>query len=128
VNLTIYLPTEVFLDTQVKKVVAESPAGCFCLLPRHIDYATALVACILSYLSAADEEKFLAVESGILVKQGDKILICAHKAISGSLGKLKPEIEKISAIADTKEKKTRSAVARLEADFIRRFVEFGKHG
>ena len=36
-------------------------------------------------------------------------------------------VEDFMTDLDEKERKTRTAVARLEADFIRRFVEFGKN-
>ncbi len=65
-RLRIFQPSEVFLDTEVTKVVGESPAGSFCLLPRHIDMATGLVPGILSYESEKGEEFFLALDRASL--------------------------------------------------------------
>ena len=48
-------------------------------------------------------------------------------AIKGELGELKNEVEKMMMDVDERERKARSAVARLEADFVRRMVEFGKN-
>ena len=42
-------------------------------------------------------------------------------------GILKEAVEKLILAVDERERKTRSAVARLEADFVRRLVEFGKN-
>ena len=114
------------MSTEVNKVVAESPRGSFCILPRHIDTATALVPGILAYLNNAGEESFLAVNGGILVKQGDKVLIATRMAIKGELGTLRKKVEEFMDKVDEKERRTQSSLARLEADFIHRFVEFGK--
>lgn len=125
-KLKIYIPSAVFLEEDVLKVIAESPKGSFCLLPRHIDYVMALVPGILSYTTMKEEECFTAVDSGLLVKQGDRILVSTRNAVSGALGELKQEVDRMIFEVDEHEKKTRSSVARLEADFVRRFVEFGK--
>jgi F-type H+-transporting ATPase subunit epsilon len=127
-RLRIVLPSGVFLDEEVAKIVGESPAGSFCLLPRHIDYVTALVPGILSYRTMQGEERFLAVERGVLVKQGDRVLIAVRHAVKGVLGALKQEVDKMILDMDERERKTRSSVARLEAGFVRRFMEFGKRG
>lgn len=127
-NLKIFLPAEIFLDMEVDKVVGESPAGSFCLLPRHIDYLTALVPGILSYASSAGEEFFLALDGGILVKQQNRIRIATNRAVKGALGQLQVEVESMLSELDDREKSTRAALARLEAGFLRRFMEFGKLG
>lgn len=127
-RLRIVLPSSVFLDEEVTKVVAESPAGSFCLLPRHIDFVSALIPGILSYWTLQGEERFLAVERGILIKEGDRVLIAARHAVGGVLGELKQEVDRMIFEVDERERKTRSSVARLEAGFVRRFMEFGKRG
>lgn len=126
-RLKIFQPSEIFLDTLVTKVVGESPAGSFAILPRHIDMATALAPGILSCETEDRGTTFLALNGGILVKQGDQISIATRLAIGGELGALRKEVDRIINEVDERERKTRSAVARLEADFVRRFVEFGKH-
>ena len=87
---------------------------------------TALVPGILSYETAPGKEAFLAVNGGILVKQGEQVFIATRTAVRGELGALREAIERFVNKVDEMEKKTQSAVARLEADFIRRFMEFGK--
>ena len=124
-RLLILQPSEIFLDTPVSKVVGEGPAGSFAILPRHIDMATALVPGIMAYESDRGEESFLAVDSGILVKQGEQVRVATRMAIRGELGFLRKEVENMINEVDDREKTTRSAVARLEASFVRRFMEFG---
>ena len=49
-------------------MIAEADNGSFCLLPRHIDFATALAPGLLSFEEPGGAESFLAVDSGVLVK------------------------------------------------------------
>ena len=126
-RLKIFQPSEIFLDETISKVVGESPAGSFALLPRHIDMTTALVPGILAYENGQGKEVFLALDGGLLVKQGDQVSIATRMAIRGELGALREAVEKFVDEVDDRERKTRSAVARLEADFVRRFGEFGKN-
>ena len=126
-KLQICHPSEIFMDTAVKKIVAESPKGSFCILPRHIDMAMALVPGILAYFNDAGEESFIAINGGIMIKQKDKVFIATRMAIKGELGTLKKKVEEFMDEVDEKEKKTLSSLARLEADFIHRFLEIGKN-
>jgi len=127
VRLEICHPSEIFMSTEVNKVVAESPRGNFCILPRHIDTAMALVPGILAYFNDTGEESFLAINGGIMVKQKDNLFIATRMAIKGELGTLKKKVEEFMDEVDEKEKKTLSSLARLEADFIHRFLEVGKN-
>ena len=124
IELKIYLPSGIFLEVKVGKVKGESPAGGFCLLPRHIDYVTALVPSIFSYTSLDGRESFLALDNGILTKQGQEVVIAARRAVVGELGTLHQEVEKMLAASEEREKMNKSAVAKLEAGFLRRFMEF----
>lgn len=126
-NLSIYQASEIFFEKPVLKIVAEGPQGSFCILPRHIDLATALVTGILMYQTELGQEAFVALKGGILVKQGDNVFIATQSAIEGELGELRQAVEKMLTEIDERERKARSATARLEADFIRRMVEFGKN-
>ena len=120
----VLLPTTILLDEEVTKVIAEAENGSFCLLPRHIDFVTALVPGILSFKSAHGEEEFLAVDEGILVKCGEDVLVSTRYAIrSTDLEVLQQTVEKQFLLLDDREKKTRSALAKLEANIVRRFVE-----
>ncbi|MDY7002306.1 MAG: F0F1 ATP synthase subunit epsilon [Thermodesulfobacteriota bacterium] len=127
-RLTIFLPTEMFMDQEVLKVTGESVSGGFCLLPRHIDYVTALAPGILSYETHQGQEKFLAVNRGILVKQGEVVSVATRFARAGVLGELEDEVRKMILQEDEKEKMARSAAAGMEANFVRGMLEFGKSG
>lgn len=126
-RLKVLLPTEILIDEPVKKIVAEAENGSFCLLPRHIDFVTALVPGLLLFVSAEDREEFLAVDEGILVKCGLQVTVSTRNAVLGpDLGTLKQTIEEQFQVLDERERMARSAIVKLEADFVRRFVEMEK--
>lgn len=121
-RLKILLPTEVLLEEEVAKITAEAENGFFTLLPRHIDFVTALVPSIFAYVTIAGEERFLALDQGILVKKGKTVQVSATRAVRGeSLEKLREAVEiKLRQLGEN-EKKARAVLARLEADTLRRF-------
>ncbi len=126
-RLLVLQPSDVFLDQDVDQLTAEGPEGAFGIRPRHLDMAAALVPGILAYWPSGSGESFMAVNGGILVKQGDTVRVATRMAVSGELGLLHETVKRFVEDLDERERKTRSAVARLEADFVRRFVEFGKN-
>lgn len=125
-NLKILLPAGVLLEEQVEQVTAEAENGFFSILPRHIDFVAALVPGIFSYVTPDDEEHFLALDDGILVKQGDQVYVSAARAVSGeSLEALEDAVENELKVLGEDEKKSRAVMARLEADTLRRFSRLG---
>lgn len=129
INLKILLPSRVLIDEKVTKVIAEAQNGYFCLLPRHIDFATALVPGILSYQTEKGEEIFFAVDEGALIKFGQEVLVSTRNATrSPDLDQLKQTVEKEFKFLDEHERLARSAVTKIEANFIRRFLEIQEHG
>lgn len=127
-KLTIYLLSDIFLDLAVSRIVGEGPAGFFGILPRHIDFVTALVPGILKYVPESGSEEYVALKGGILVKQQDRVSVATPMAVRGEMGFLKQTVDRMINEVDEREKQARTAVARLEAGFIRGFMEFGKHG
>jgi F-type H+-transporting ATPase subunit epsilon len=129
VKLKVLLATEVLVDTEVTKVTAEARNGAFCLLPRHVDFATALVPGILSFQRDAGDEVFVALDGGILVKCGPEVLVSTRNAVTGpDLGQLKRTVEEKFEVLDERERTARSALAKIEAGFVRRFLEIQKYG
>ena len=128
-RLKVLLPTEVLLDKEVAKVIAEAENGSFCLLPRHIDFVAALVPGLLSFTLDEGHEEFLAIDEGILIKCGAEVLVSTRTAVRGpDLGALRHTVEERFRHIDEREKQARAAVARLEVDLVRRFMELGEHG
>jgi F-type H+-transporting ATPase subunit epsilon len=123
-RLRIVLPTDVLVDQRIVKLVAEAPNGSFGLLPRHIDFVSALVPGVLTYVGADGEERFLGIDQGTLVKCGDEVIVSAHNAIPGEdLEGLRKTVRSTFLELDERERSARSALARLEAGVVRRFIE-----
>jgi F-type H+-transporting ATPase subunit epsilon len=122
-QLKVLLPTTVLVDEEVSKVIAEAENGSFCLLPRHVDFVTALVPCILSYWTQAGEH-FLALDEGTLVKVGRLVLVSSRNAVAHhSLEALRTTITEEFHSLDEHERQARTALARLEAAALQRFLE-----
>lgn len=125
-KLKILLPTHILLDEDVAKITAEAENGSFGLLPKHIDFVAALVPGILSYEPEAGSDVFVAIDQGILVKCGAEVLVSTRQAVRGeSLETLEQAVMEQFQALDQRQKRTRSAIARLEADFMRRLTEKG---
>ena len=125
-NLKILLPAGVLVDEEVDKVTAEAENGYFTMLPRHIDFVAALVPGIFLYLTPAGEERYLAIDEGIIVKQGDQVYVSAARAVTGeNLDYLQETVESELKVLDENEKKARIVMSRLEADTLRRFTRLG---
>ncbi|MDZ7700436.1 MAG: F0F1 ATP synthase subunit epsilon [Deltaproteobacteria bacterium] len=126
-NLKVLLPTEVLLEEEAGKVTAEAENGSFTLLPNHIDFVTALAPGLFSYEDGQGQEWFLAVNEGILVKSGDEVLVSVRDAVrGGELGELSRIVEERFMHLDEREKTARTAMAQIEAGFVRRFLEIQK--
>lgn len=123
-KLKILLPAEIFLSEEVTKVVAEAENGYFCLLPQHVDFTAALVPGIFCYSNPVGEDAYLAIDIGTLVKRGSEVLVSTRNAFRGpELGHLKEVVVAKFKEIDEREKKARTAAARLELDLLRRFME-----
>ncbi len=123
-DLKVLLPTQVLVDEEVRQVTAVAQNGSFSLLPRHIDYVTALVPSILTFVDASGEEAFLAIDEGILVKVGPSVLVSTRSGVrSPDLGHLEETIRSQFKRLDERERQTRVALARIEVDFVQRFLE-----
>ena len=128
-KLKVLLPTQVLLEEETEKIIAEAENGSFCLLPRHVDFVAALVPGILTYLLPGGEEAVLAVDEGILVKCGPEVLVSTRNAVAGpDLGRLRETVDKRFKALDERERQARAALAHLEATFIRRFLRMGGYG
>ncbi len=120
-NLMLNTPNEIVLCVAVNKVIAEGTHGSFCLLPRHVDFLAALVPGLLCWEDEAGKESFAAVGTGILVKRAGDVFVSAEAASHGAeLGELQRLVREEFSQMDEQQRAAHSAVAKLEADFLRR--------
>jgi F-type H+-transporting ATPase subunit epsilon len=127
-NLKILLPFQVFAQkTAVSRMVAETTSGSFGFLPHRLDCVAILVAGIFTYETASEGEVYLAVDQGVLIKNGFDVLISVRNAIAGTdLADLRDTVRQEFLNRDEQELQVRSVLAKLESGFTRRFMEFNR--
>ncbi len=125
-NLKVLLPFGIFAEkTGVLRLVAETRAGAFGLLPHRLDCMAALTPGILIYETEADGEVYVAVDEGVLVKTGPEVRVSVRRAIAGTqLDQLRDAVDQEFLTLDEHEQSVRSVLAKMESDFIRRMATF----
>ena len=125
-NLKVLLPFGIFAEkTGVSRIVAETRAGSFGLLPQRLDCVAALVPGILIYETEMEGEVYMAVDEGAMVKTGPDVIVSVRRALSGTeLGQLRDAVEQEFLTLDEHEQSVRSVLTKMESDFIRRMVTF----
>jgi F-type H+-transporting ATPase subunit epsilon len=123
-RLLALTPTEVVVDAEARKIVAEGAAGSFCLLPRHQDLVALLVPGLLYYESPEGDETFVATDEGTLVKTGPEVWISSWKVVlGGDLGMVRATVRSHLEQRSQREHQARLVLARLEAELVRRLGE-----
>jgi F-type H+-transporting ATPase subunit epsilon len=126
-HMKLLVPRKTLIDEPVRKISAEAENGSFTLLPRHVDFVTALVPGILSFIDESGTERLLAIDKGVLVKQADSVLVSTANAFEGrELGSLNDIVAGLSDVSEEHDRIARGALARLEANIVRHFIELGK--
>lgn len=128
-QLRVVTPMAVCVNRGVRRIVAEGPDGHFGMLPGHVDFVSELVPGILLYETKEGAERFVAVNSGTLVKCGNEVRVAVRGAVEGDdLGALRARVEAEFQQRDEEERDARAALARLEASMIRRFRDLEMTG
>ena len=126
-RLKVWLPAEVLFEEEVSRIRAEAENGWFGLLPKHVDFVTALVPGVLTFQPCGKPEEYLAIDRGVLVKCGAEVAVSTRQAVRGaSLDQLKPEVERQFLARQEREKAARALETKLEADLVRRLLEVEK--
>lgn len=126
-RLKVILPGEVLVDTAVNKIIAEAENGSFCLEPKHVDFISALVPGLLSYVTTENVEMYVGIDEGILVKCGREVRVSTREAVVGTdADALKSAILNRISELDEHERSARSILARLEAGVAKRFLDLQK--
>lgn len=128
-HLSVLLPFAVFIDVaDVTRIVIETHGGALGLLPHRLDCAAALATGILSYTSAAQGEFCLAVDEGVMIKTGVDVQVSVRRAFAGpDLVQLRSAVEQQFKALDAEERKVRSVMAGLDAEFMRQMARY-RHG
>lgn len=126
-HLKVLTPVQTLVDEPAVRVHAEGLEGSFCLLPRHRDWVAALQPGIVGFTTVEGQERFLAVDQGVLTKCGAEVLITVRRAVrEDDLARLRQVVENEFRQLDEQERIARSTLARLEAGMIRQFLKLGE--
>jgi F-type H+-transporting ATPase subunit epsilon len=125
-TLKVLLPFGIFAEqTDVTRIVVDTSAGSFGLLPHRLDGVAALVPGILSFTTDAQGETFVAVDEGVMVKTGADVTVSVRRAVHGTdLAQLRASIEREFVHQDAQAQDVRQVMAKLETGFLRRFASF----
>lgn len=123
-RLVIATPDERVVNEETGKVSADGTVGSFSLLPHHIDYVTALEPGIVTFDGPDGTERYVAVDVGVLVKEGPVVRVACRRAVVGdALEQLEAIVRERFLEVEDRERAVRAAFARLEADFVRHMME-----
>ena len=119
-NLKILLPFKIFMElSNIARVVVDTSNGSYGFLPQRLDCVASLVPSILTYENSNGKIFYVAIDEGVLIKTEKNIQVSVRNAIAGAdLGKLHESIEKEFKNLDERERSVRTAVAKLEIEFI----------
>lgn len=127
-TLKVRLPYEVLFEEEVSRIRAEAENGWFGLLPKHVDFVTALVPGVMTFQPCGKPEEYVAVDHGVLVKCGGEVSVSTRQAVRGkSLPELKQQVERQFLAVKERERAARALETKLEADLVRRLLEAEKH-
>jgi F-type H+-transporting ATPase subunit epsilon len=123
-QLETLLPFRVYARVRgVARIVAETRAGSFGVLPHRLDCTASLVPGILIYETAAGAEVCVAVDEGVLVKTGLDVVVSVRRAIGGTdLAGLRAAVEREFVAANRDAASLRVVMAKLETSFVRRLA------
>lgn len=122
-KLSIQMPSRIFLEQKdVVKIVAESTRGSFGILPNRLDCIASLVPGIFLYELAGGEEFYIAVDCGLLVKDGDMVSVSVHNAIGDvPLADLQSVVDEQLKSLDEQEMALRNSISLLQSSMIGSF-------
>lgn len=125
-TLKILLPYRIFSEqSAVTRIVAETRQGALGILPQRLDCVAALEPGILIYETNGDDEQYVALDEGVLVKNGREVLVSVRNAIAGTnLPQLREAVEREFLTLDEQERSLRYVMTKLESSFVRRFADF----
>ena len=79
------------------------------------------------FVDTDGQEHFAAVDEGILVKRDHEVLVSTLRAVlGGELEQLRKTVREEFATLDENERAAKSAMAKLEASFLRSYLELGE--
>ena len=114
-RLTVHLPTKMVADVEVVEVRAEDETGSFGIRAGHEPFLTALTMGLVHYTTSAGEERWLAVDEGILLTDGKAVEVYTHDAqVARSPGEVQGLLGQEFAARHEEERDRRNAMAKMQ--------------
>jgi len=126
-RLKILTPDRIFLDREgITRLVLETLDGKLGLLARRLDGVAPVAPGMLTWETADGRRDAVAVDEGILVKQGEEVLVSVRHAVAATgteSGSLREAVTgQIEAMRES-DGGIRKALALMESRFIRQWHE-----
>lgn len=122
-QVRLHLPTQLLFEGPATRLSATAADGGFGILPNHVDFVTALVPSVLLLTLPDGSERIFGIDEGLLVKKGHNVDIAVRRGVqSEDLEQLQSTVTGSFAELEDDERAARTALSRLEADMVRRFV------
>jgi len=119
-TLKVFTPSGLTITEQVYHVKAEDSSGFFGILPGHVPFLTPLVPGVITFRRDDGEERFIAIDSGLLVAEGDVVRIAVREALEGDdLISLRDQILAKAAARKEQEARARAAFSRLKGAVLK---------
>ncbi len=123
-KLKVTSPIGIVLRAEISKIDFEALDGHFTVLPRHVDFVSALPPNIVCYETTDEQIHYMACNRGIFIKKGNNVYLSVHKAVlSENLDDLSQTIQVEFKNDDEQRKEVNTAMAKLEVGLSRGFMK-----
>jgi F-type H+-transporting ATPase subunit epsilon len=120
VHLEITVADGVVVQSNIRALRAADASGQFGLRPGHEPFLTVLVPCVLIYRPLDGHERYVAVDGGVLLLEGDHVSVVTRDAVCAeSLNEVGDAAAAMLAARQAAEGAARAAFAELEAALLR---------
>jgi F-type H+-transporting ATPase subunit epsilon len=118
-TLEILVPDGSVVQTEAVAVRAVDGTGSFGLLPGHEDFCAALVPSILIYRDTEGEERYVAVDGGVLVLEDDRVSVVTREAVlSSDMERVADAVASMLRIRQQQEQEASRAFNMLVAELL----------
>lgn len=125
----VFSPLGILIDKSVSKIDFEAIDGFFTLLPKHIDFVSALKTGILTYTLEGGQKSYLACYQGILIKKGESVHLTTKLGIlDDDLSHLTKRIEIDFKQMEESRKESNKTMAQLEISLTKGLLSMNKTG
>jgi F-type H+-transporting ATPase subunit epsilon len=125
--LEILVPDAVVLNTRVIDVQAADASGRFGLRPGHERFITVLAPSLLVYTDQGGQERYAAVDGGVLLLEGDLVAVVTREAVLAD--RLEDVAQHVAEILDTRrrqEQHARVEFDELQTTLVKQLARMGK--